>query len=325
MKVTILINFSNYYHKFVFGLEQINEASANYSLEFIKNIEDMFYKEICGIADFILNSKNKCKILMLAGPSSSGKTTTSYKLRDELIKRGHNTIIISLDDFYLGRNLAPISSHDGKPDFEAIEALDVPQLKNCLNSLINKGVCDVPKFDFKNKAPHEDKIHIELKEDDIVIIEGLHALNPMLTSNFSKKDGILKAYISVKQGINDYNGKILSRQDIRLIRRIARDYKSRGTNSDETFSMWDSVCRGEFFYIHPFKRTSDVTINSIHIYEPCVLSHQAIPLLLNIKEDSIHFRLANKLISSLERFYPIDIDLVPQNSLIREFIGGGIY
>lgn len=317
-------NFSNSYNKFVFGLEQINEAAAKYPKEFVDSMEMMFKKEISDLASFVLKPENKCKILMLAGPSSSGKTTTAYKLRDELIKRGRRTIIISLDDFYLGKGKAPILL-DGKHDYEAVEALDVQAVKDCLFSLMQNRFCDAPKFDFKTKSPFKDKMHIELGEDDIVIIEGLHALNPIFTSSFPKKEGILKAYISVKQGIKDYNGVVFSRRDVRLVRRLARDYRSRGADAEDTLSMWDSVARGEFLYIHPFKRTSDVTVNSIHIYEPCVLCHQAMPLLRSINKDSVYFKFSRRILSSIERFYPIDIELVPTDSLIREFIGGGIY
>lgn len=316
-------NFINSYNKFVFGLEQINEAAANFPEEFVESMEKMFRDEISGIADYILRPDNKCKILMLAGPSSSGKTTTAHKLRDELIRRGTRTIIISLDDFYLGNGKAPILIN-GEQDYEAVEALDVQQIKDCLSSLMRYGYCKAPKFDFKLKSPCKDKVHIELGKNDIAIIEGLHALNPIFTANLPK-EGLLKAYISVKQGIKDYNGVVFSRRDVRLVRRLARDYNSRGTDAEKTFSMWDSVGRGEFLYIHPFKRTSDVTVNSIHIYEPCVLCHQAIPLLKSIDESSIHFKLSRRILSSIERFYPIDMNLVPKDSLIREFIGGGIY
>lgn len=316
-------NFSNSYTKFVFGLEQINEAAANSPEEFVNSMEEMFRNEISDLADYVLRPDNKCKILMLAGPSSSGKTTTAYKLRDELIRRGTRTIIISLDDFYWGNGKAPVLI-DGKHDYEAVEALDIQQVKDCLYSLMKNGYCDAPKFDFKLKTQCKDKNHIELGENDIAIIEGLHALNPIFTANLPK-EGLLKAYISVKQGIKDYNGVVFSRRDVRLIRRLARDFKSRGSDAEETFSMWDSVGRGEFLYIHPFKRTSDITVNSIHIYEPCVLCHQVIPLLKTIDSDSAYFKFSRKILSSLERFYPIDMELVPKNSLIREFIGGGIY
>ena len=316
-------NFSNSYTKFVFGLEQINEAAANSPKEFVDSMERMFRNEISDLAEYVLSPDNKCKILMLAGPSSSGKTTTAYKLRDELIRRGTRTIIISLDDFYLGSGKAPMLL-DGKHDYEAVEAHDVQQVKECLYSLMKNGYCEAPKFNFKLKAPYKEKTHIELGKNDIAIIEGLHALNPIFTANLPK-EGLLKAYISVKQGIKDYNGVVFSRRDIRLIRRLARDFKSRGTDAENTFSMWDSVGRGEFLYIHPFKRTSDVTVNSIHIYEPCVLCHQAIPLLKSIDSDSVHFKFSRRILSGVERFYPIDMDLVPKESLIREFIGGGIY
>lgn len=317
-----MINFSNSYNKFVLGLEQINSAAAEYPSQFVEDIEKMYRKEVCDVVNYVLNRCDRCKVLLLAGPSSSGKTTTAHLIKQELINRGAQAIIISLDDFYLGGNKAPLNE-DGTPNYEAIEALDIDLVKECLKNLKNNGVADIPQFDFKVRSRKIDTNHIELSNNGIAIIEGIHALNPMFINHI--KGGLVKLYISVKQGIKDYNGEILSRIDIRLLRRIVRDYHNRNTNPEDTFSMWASVRKGESLYIDPFKRTSDVTINSLHLYELCVLCHTAVPLLLSIKEGSVYYKLSRKLLSGVERFYPITEDLVPKNSLIREFIGGGIY
>lgn len=316
-------NFDNSYSKFVIGLDQINEAAVKYPEEFILNMENKYKKEISCAVDSILSMQPVCKIIMLAGPSGSGKTTTSHMIIDELKMRGKQAVIISLDDFYKGNGNAPLTN-DGQLDYEAVEALNIDQIKECINGLMNDGCCDVPQFDFKQKAPGKEKRHIELLKDGIAIVEGIHGLNPMFTTDLSS-DGILKIYISVKQGLNDYNGEIFSRKDIRLVRRLVRDFNHRESDAEVTFSMWDNVCRGEFLYIHPFKRTSDITINSIHTYEPCVLTHTGISLLNSIQEESPYFYFAKKVLSGLERFYPIDSKFVPKTSLIREFIGGGIY
>ena len=318
-----MTNFSNCYNKFVFGLEQINAAAAENPKQFVIDMEKMYQTEISGVVEYILGSKTPCKVVMLAGPSGSGKTTTAHMLSNTLKKRGKDAIIISLDDFYFGNGNAPISA-DGQRDYEAVEALDIKQVKECLMGLMKEGSCLLPKFNFKEKKPFEEKTHVQLKEGGIAIVEGIHALNPIFTSSLPKA-GLLKVYISVKQGIKDLNGEVFARRDIRLIRRMVRDYQYRGSDAETTFSMWESVCRGEFLYIHPFKRTSDLTINSLHIYEPAVLCHTGIPMLRSIKEDSPNFKLSRKLLSGLERFYPIDEALVPKQSLIREFIGGGIY
>ncbi len=316
-------NFSNSYHKFVLGLEQINEAAARCPEQFILDIENTFRKEINDVADYILSQEKKCKIVMLSGPSGSGKTTASHKIKEALEKRGSGAAIISLDDFYRDRSLVPVLP-DGTIDFESIDALDVKEIKKCISDLLNTGICDMPKFDFITKKPAKEKIHVELKDDEIAIIEGIHGLNPIFTNDLPN-EGIVRVYISVKQGISDYNGLVIRNRSIRLVRRLTRDYDKRKSDVKATLSMWNNVCRGQDLYIYPFKRTSDRTINSIHIYELGVLRNKAISMLQQIKEGSPLFKNALALISSLERFYPIDESLVPKDSLIREFIGGGNY
>lgn len=284
-------------------------------------MEQIFASEVSCVADYLRDKK--CRVLMLAGPSGSGKTTTAYKIREELEKRGSRTVIISLDDFYLGGNKAPLTQ-DGQYDYEAVEALDIATVKECLKGLMDSGECFAPKFNFKTKKPEIKREHIKLYKDDIAIVEGIHGLNPIFTRALPQ-EGLLKAYISVKQGIKDFNGPVLTRRDIRFVRRLVRDLHSRETDAEETLSMWDNVGRGELLYIHPFKRTSDITINSIHMYEPCVLCDAAAKMLRTVKNDSQYFKFASHVLSSVEKFYPIDEKYVPKNSLIREFIGGGIY
>ena len=316
-------NFNNSYNVFVFSLEQINEAAAKYPKEFVMSMEDKYKEEISSVVDSILSKEYDCKVVMLAGPSGSGKTTTAHMIKNELIRRGKESALISLDDFYKGNRDTPLTE-DGKFDYESIDALDVSQIKEVIHSLINTGSCLVPKYNFSNKSPEKEKREINLSKDGIAIIEGIHALNPILTRNLPENK-LLKIYISVKQGIVDYNGQVFERKDIRFIRRLIRDYNHRGTDAKETFEMWDNVCRGEFLYIDPFKRTSDITINSIHIYEPCILTHTGLSLLNSIEEDSPYFYFSRRILSGLQRFYPINPRIVPKTSLIREFIGGGIY
>ena len=316
-------NFSNSYQKFVFGLEQINQAAAECPIEFIKDIEKTYHEEISNTVDYILSKKDKCKVVMLSGPSGSGKTTTAYKIREELIRRGSGAVIISLDDFYRDRTFAPLQE-DGTPDYECVEALDVKEIKRCIASLMTNRKCDIPKFDFMTQKPSDDKVHVELQENEFAIIEGIHGLNPIFTNDLPDEN-IIRVYISVKQGITDYNGLVIPNRSIRLVRRIVRDYSKRKSDAQTTLSMWDNVCKGQALYIYPFKRMSDITINSIHMYELCVLRNVAIQHLQQIQENNPCFKEALKLISSLERFYPINIEYVPKNSLLREFLGGGIY
>lgn len=315
--------FDNSYRKYVLGLEQINEAALQCPQDFILGIEEAYHKEIANVVDHVLSPKSKCKVIMLSGPSGSGKTTTAHMIRDEIKARGVGSVIISLDDFYLGRDKIPVFE-DGSPNFETVEALNVEEIKRCISSLMNEGSCDIPQFSFEKQRPEDEKEHIELNPGDVAIIEGIHGLNPIFTNQLPQ-EGILKIYISVKQGIQDYNGTVIQNRSIRLARRLTRDFDKRKSHPEETLTMWDDVCKGQSMYIYPFKRTSDMTINSLHIYELCVLRSIAVPLLKKVKEDSPVFKDALKLISTLERFYPIDANLVPKTSMIREFIGGGIY
>ncbi len=311
------------YLKFTDHLEQINAYAKARPESFIRRVEESFQESVREVADAVEASGGACKVIMLSGPSASGKTTTARKVMEELEKRGFGAVTISLDDFYLGEGKAP-RLPSGEHDYESVHALDVPEIERCLLSLMLNGACDMPVFDFPARRPSPERRHVELGERDIAVVEGIHALNPLITEHLPEQ-GMLKLYISVKQGLKDADGEVLSHQDIRLIRRVVRDYQYRGALPEESLAMWDAVCAGERRYIQPFKRTSDQTINSIHIYEPCVFRAIATPLFAMIPAESPHAPLAQRLISALQRFEPIENALVPANSLLREFLGGGIY
>lgn len=317
-------NFSNSYKKFVLGLDEINYATENHLDEFISDIENSYDNEISKTAKYILGLKNDRTIVMISGPSASGKTTTALMIKNKLKQFGFGAAIISLDNFYKDREKCKSLEEDGVMDYESPEALDIEEFKKCMKSLIEKGFCDIPKFNFITKKPDNEKIHIELKKGEVAIIEGIHGLNPVFTKNLPP-ESIVRIYISVKQGISSYNGQIISNKNIRLIRRLVRDYKQRESDPQNTISMWKNVCKGQTTFIYPFKRTSDITINSLHLYELGVLKKIAIPLLGQITENSPAFEDSLILTSILQRFKEIDIDKVPHNSMLREFIGEGIY
>lgn len=318
-----MILFGNSYHKFSYHLEQINQKASQTPQNFVSQMETAYQDSIKEVAAELLTPKNSCKVVMLAGPSGSGKTTTAHLLRDQLKQMGADTTIISLDDFYQGRDRAP-RLPNGEFDYEAVEALDIPQIHKCLLGLLEHGFCEKPNFDFVEGRPTEHRTKVVLGEHDIAIVEGIHALNPVMTKNLPTK-GLLKIYLSVKQGIEWDQGELLTPRDIRFIRRLVRDYNYRGVQPDQMISMWENVCRGESLYIQPYKHSSDYTINSIHIYEPCIMRGTAIPLLKEISGEDPQYPFAQRLISCLERFTPIASELVPKGSLLREFIGGGLY
>ena len=317
-------NFVDYYIKYTERIKDINDAAVNAPEELVSQMERQYRKRIDEIGDFLRYSgKEGNKIVMLAGPSSSGKTTTASILCERLEWLGIRARRISLDEFFLGAKKTP-KLPDGTPDLESIAALNIPQMKRCLLGLVNKGECMMPHFNFEKQAPDPEKIHVKLGRSDIVVVEGIHALNPIVTDCLPD-DRLLKIYISVKQGISEGNTEILSAQDIRLCRRIVRDMLFRGASPEFTLDQWPKVLEGEEQFIQPYKRLANVTINSIHIYEPCVLSQIALPLLRRISEDSPSYDVAVRLMEKLELFEPLPTECVPNNSMMREFFGNGIY
>lgn len=317
-------NFVDYYIKYTERVKDINDAAVNAPEDMVMQMERQYRKRIDEIADFLSNNGRRGnKLLMLAGPSSSGKTTTACMLCERLEWLGIRARRISLDEFFLGKANTP-TLPDGTPDFESVRALNLPLMRECLLGLVNDGECYMPHFNFIKQAPDDELVHVKLGYNDVVIVEGIHALNPLVTDCLPE-DSMLKVYISVKQGINEGDTEILTAQDIRLCRRLVRDMLFRGTAPEYTMELWPKVLIGEDQNIQPYKRLANVTINSLHIYEPCVISQIALPLLRRIKSDSIYFEQAMQLIEKLSMFRPLPTECVPKNSLLREFIGNGVY
>lgn len=319
-------NYVDYYVHFTETLSDINKAAAEEPKEMIAQMERLYAQNIDFIAEFIINGERGNKLLMLAGPSGSGKTTTAAMLCKSVQKHGVNAIRVSLDDFYLGEGQAPLDKY-GKPDYECVEALDVPLMRKCLSDIVENKPVVLPRFNFHTKMRDEEGTELNLTGDNIIVVEGIHALNPVICNDLPDNK-LLKVYASVKQGIKERRGdkkNAIDPYDMRLIRRIVRDNRFRNTNAKATMDMWPSVRRGEEKYLNPHKGNADVTINSIHIYEPCIMANFAIPLLEKITEETEHYETAKLLTEKLRRFEPIDESLVPDNSLLREFIGGSIY
>lgn len=312
-------NFASGYIKYINHLEQINDAAVSNPERMILEVEESYHEHLRNIARNITEHHHGVKVAMLSGPSSSGKTTTAHLLRAYLAEFGVKSVIISLDDFYRGAGMAPVLPN-GKYDYESVDALDADRIKRCLADVVNTGKFSVPKYNFSLGRPEETERHYEIGENDLVIVEGIHALNPLFTRELPEQK-LIKLYVSVKQQIKDANGEVIAPQDLRLVRRIVRDIQFRSTTPEHTISMWPEVVSGEDKYIRPYRISADYTVNSIHIYEPCVLRTVAIPLLREIAADSLYYRKARDLESRLMRFEPISVDLVPENSMLREFLG----
>lgn len=312
-------NFASGYVKYINHLEQINDAALARPQVMIDEVEDGYREHLRNIARNILSHYGTAKVCMLAGPSSSGKTTTAHLLRDYLEELGLQAQIVSLDDFYLGTAQMPLLP-SGERDYETVNALDVEMVRQCIRSVIDQGTCMLPAYDFMTSERRLNARALDVRENGFVIMEGIHALNPIFTKDLPAGSAI-KLYVSVKQQIKSANGEVISPMDLRLVRRIVRDIQFRDTSPERTLAMWPQVVKGEDRYIRPYRLTADYTVNSIHIYEPCVMRRVAIPLLRAIAEDSPYYKKARDLESRLMRFEPIDEGLVPENSMLREFLG----
>ncbi len=300
-------------------LEYINDRAVSDPVNFIEKCEKRYQSIIDKIVKKITEEDGR-EIIMLAGPSSAGKTTTAKRLKEGLQAKGVTTYVLSLDDFYLNREDIPYLP-DGTQDYETVHALDLDRLENDLNSLLQGETVKTPVFDFTTGKRSDTEFNtITLGQEDVVIIEGLHALNPIITEKVHGK--LLKVYINVSSRIYDENGDlVLNKRNFRFLRRMIRDYKFRASSVDNTYKLWKNVTAGEDKYLFPYRDNADIKGNTIHLYEPCVIKNQALPLLRG-SEVSAEFREdAEKLCASLERFFDIDEKEVPDDSLLREFLG----
>lgn len=301
-----------------FTIEEINERIINNPDEFISQCEESYHKNLRAVSEKITDSKGR-KLVMLAGPSSSGKTTTALLLKKYIGESGRNAVTVSLDDFYIESAKAP-KFPDGRPDFETVHALDIEMIISCLSELTEKGSALFPIFDFNAKKPSEEKKLLSIGENDVVIVEGLHALNTLITQPLEKED-MIKLYVSVSSRIFDDDNVIFSKRDIRFIRRMIRDYKFRSSPVDFTFYLWKGVRTGEDKYLFPFRDLADIRIDTIHPYELCVYKETAEELLSHIEKESIYYSRACELRKKLSLLHKLSANYVPESSLLHEFIG----
>mgnify|MGYP000198084521 FL=1 len=290
--------------------------------EYILLDEALHEKKIGAIADNIAKNKN-IKLVAIAGPSSSGKTTFAKRLELQLKLNGLKPVTISVDNYFVEREETPLDE-DGNYDFESINAIDTKLLNQDLVKLLNGEEIEAPTFNFHTGHKEYRGNKMRLNADEVLIMEGIHCLNDELTYLIPKEQKY-KIYISCLTVLNiDYYNRI-STTDSRLIRRLVRDYQFRGYNAAHTIQMWPSVNRGEFKNIFKFQEEADVMFNSSLIYELSVLKKYAIPLLKEVENNSPLYSEAKRLISMLSYFEDIPDDAVPTHSLLREFIGGSIF
>ena len=294
-------------------------AAATDPEKFITQCENRYNNKIKKIAREIAES-GRTEIVMIAGPSSAGKTTSAKKLREQLNELGINSHTVSLDDYYVDNCDAP-RFPDGTPDFETVDALDIECFQKTMSELLQNNEAYLPEFDFLTGKRKTEYRHVKISEGDVIIVEGLHALNPKITDHLPA-ERLLKIYINISSRIYDKDGNIvLNKRNMRFVRRMVRDYKFRGNSVQKSYEMWITVRYGVDTYLFPFKNNADIRLNTIHLYETCVLKDLAINLLSALPKTSEFYKESQRLIRSLEKFPSVSSEGVPEDSLLREFIG----
>lgn len=302
---------------------ELNRAIEERRSNMLINLaETLHSNELSRIADRIVQSG--AKVVLLAGPSSSGKTTTCKRLSIHLLANLLKPKMISLDDYFVDRHTTPKDPVTGDYDYESLYALDLPLFNRHLNALLAGEEINLPTYSFElgTRIPKERPLRLE--KDDILLIEGIHGLNPGLTPDVPA-DKIFKVYVSALTtlSIDDHNW--IPTTDTRLLRRLVRDHKYRHTSALDTLKRWASVRRGEEKWIFPFQENADATFNSSLLFEPAVLKEYAEPLLKNVPHDMEQYSEASRLLRFLSYFSPLRTDQIPSTSLLREFLGGSSF
>lgn len=306
------------------NIGSLNECVDNNNInEFIKISEALHEKKVVQIADMIHNRKDKVRFIFISGPSSSGKTSFCKRLDIQLKVAGFKTLSISLDNYFVSREETPLDEN-GDYDFEALEAIDINLFNSNLKSLIKGEEVDLPTFDFPTGQKIYGKKVKKIDDDYVILIEGIHALNPKLTPSIANELKF-RIYVSALTQIAIDNHNRIPTTDNRLLRRMVRDYKYRSYSALNTLKRWASVRRGEEKNIFPHQEQADVMFNSALIYELGVLKKQAEPLLREIRESDEKYAEAKRLLKFLSYFHPVPDKEIPPTSILREFLGGSSF
>lgn len=304
------------------SIGSLNEAIANERAREVILISEALHEgRISEIAGLIANRNPSPKVVFVAGPSSSGKTTFSKRLSIQLLVRGVSPFPLELDHFFVDRVNTP-RDEDGEYNYEALEALDLDRLNHDLHLLIDGKEVQLPEYNFISGVQNAGEI-VHLERDQCIILEGIHGLNPELVQELPS-ESTFRIYVSALTQLNLDRLNRVSTTDTRLIRRIVRDAENRGYSAAETIKRWESVRRGEKRYIFPFQENADVMFNSALMYEGSALAPVAEPLIRQVPFGTEEHVEAKRLLAFLEWFLPIDTDFIPDNSILREFIGGSI-
>jgi uridine kinase len=307
------------------GIENVgslNNAIQSGRSDQVVLVSEAFHENnLARIANQVVTQLDRSRIILIAGPSSAGKTTTSRRLTVQLLALGVSPFPLELDNYFLDRDKTPLGE-DGKPDFETIEALDLPLLADQLQRLIRGEEVQLPRYNFKTGL-REDGELIRLRDGQPIILEGIHGMDPrLIPANLTGE--AFRIYVSALTQLNLDRHNRVSTTDTRLIRRIVRDARERGYTAAQTISRWESVRRGEKRHIFPFQENANVMFNSALAYELAALKPFAEPLLRQVPHGTPEYIEAKRLLAFLEWFLPLDVSLVPGTSIIREFVGGSI-
>ncbi len=279
--------------------------------------EALHEQNVADIAQQIIQKKSR--IILIAGPSSSGKTTSSRRLAVQLLARGISPYPLELDHYFIDRDNTPLDEN-GQPDFETLEALNLNRLMQDMEKLLSREKVQLPRYNFKTGRSEAGDL-IQLKDGQPIILEGIHGINPRLIPD-RWTDSAFRVYVSALTQLNLDRHNRVSTTDTRLIRRIVRDARERGYSAQATISGWESVRRGEKRHIFPYQENADVMFNSALVYELAVLKPLVEPLLRQVPYNVPEYIEARRLLAFLEWFLPLDVNLVPANSIVREFLGG---
>ena len=307
-----------------YQLQEINRRIKTDVTEFLEECDQAYAQRVSLAADRILSNLDKSPVVLLSGPSGSGKTTTAMKIAEELQRRGVNTHAVAMDNYFksLNRKTAP-RTPEGDIDYESPQCLDMKLLDQHFAALSRGEEIIIPKFEFARQMRNDHLgTPLRLKKNEIAIFEGIHALNDACAG---RNPAATCLYISARSDVLEGEDLRFKGTWMRLTRRAVRDYNFRGTGVGETMDMWANVRRGEKLYISPFKHRANYIFDSSLPYEVSVMKHYAMPLLEAVPQENVRRRELLDLIHGFEHFLPIDPALVPPASLLREFIGGGIY
>lgn len=306
------------------NIKDLNRAIRDGMMKDIVNMSEILMDKRIEIISADIIKRQNVKVILVAGPSSSGKTTFCKRLSLHLMANGLKPYPISLDDYFVDRTRTP-RDETGDYDYESVHAVDLELLQQHIGMLLQGEEIELPRYDFPSGTSQKSGRKLRLDDDMILLFEGIHGLNPELTAQIPESYKY-RIYASVLAPVRVDKETMISRTDSRLIRRILRDYRYRGASAIDTIARWPSVRRGEDKWVFPFQQYADVEFNSVQIYEMAVLRNKVLPLLAEITPDMPEYEVADRLRRLLLRFTPIeDMTLTPPTSLLREFMGGSSF